>query len=99
MCSTRSVVRCMRRGRRSRSRSCSSDGSGRIEHSGEGRADELTYSVVMRALIDWLAAFLAGSAGWWLGSKIGFGTGVMMSVVTAGVGMYVGYRWFDAYLK
>lgn len=53
----------------------------------------------MRALIGWLAAFFAGSAGWWLGSKIGFGTGVMLSVVTAGAGMYAGHRWFDANLK
>ena len=53
----------------------------------------------MRALIGWLSASLAGSAGWWLGSKIGFGTGVMLSVVAAGVGMYIGYRWFDANLK
>jgi hypothetical protein len=53
----------------------------------------------MRGLIGWLAAFLAGSAGWWLGSKGGFGTGVMLGVLTAGVGMYVGYRWFDANLK
>ena len=53
----------------------------------------------MRAVIGWLAAFLAGSAGWWLGSKIGFGTGVMVSAVAAGVGMYAGYRWFDQNLR
>jgi hypothetical protein len=53
----------------------------------------------MRALIGWLAAFLAGSAGWWLGAKIGFAAGVVLSVVAAGVGMYVGYRWFDQNLR
>ncbi len=53
----------------------------------------------MRALIGWLAAFLAGSAGWWLGVKVGFAAGVMLSVVAAGVGMYAGYRWFDRNLK
>lgn len=53
----------------------------------------------MRALIGWLAAFLAGSAGWWLGARIGFATGVMLSAVTAGVGLYAGYRWFDDNLK
>jgi hypothetical protein len=53
----------------------------------------------MRALIGWLTAFLAGSAGWWLGSKIGFATGVMIGAVAAGMGMYAGYRWFDANLK
>jgi len=53
----------------------------------------------MRALIGWLAALLAGSAGWWLGSQIGFASGVMLSAVTAGVGMYLGYRWFDQNLR
>jgi hypothetical protein len=53
----------------------------------------------VRGLIGWLAAFICGSAGWWLGAKIGFGTAVMLSAVTGGVGMYVGYRWFDANLK
>jgi hypothetical protein len=55
--------------------------------------------MVMRALIGWLGAFLAGSAGWWLGAKISFATGVMSSAVMAGVGMYVGYRWFDQNLR
>jgi hypothetical protein len=53
----------------------------------------------MRGLIDWLAAFLAGSAGWWLGSKVGLATAVLLGAVTAGVGLYAGYRWFDANLK
>jgi hypothetical protein len=53
----------------------------------------------MRRLIGWLAAFLAGWAGWWLGSKIGFAAGVMFSAVSAGVGMYAGYRWFDRNLR
>lgn len=53
----------------------------------------------MRALIGWLSALMAGSAGWWLGAKVGFGTAVMLSAVTSGIGMYAGYRWFDANLK
>lgn len=53
----------------------------------------------MRGLIGWLAAGVAGYAGWWLGAKTGFATGVMVSVVAAGVGMYAGYRWFDQNLK
>jgi hypothetical protein len=53
----------------------------------------------MRALIGWLAAFVAGWAGWWLGAKAGFAAGVMLSVVAGGVGMYVGYRWFDRNLR
>jgi hypothetical protein len=55
--------------------------------------------VAVRGLIGWLAAFIGGSAGWWLGAKVGFGTAVMLSAVTAGIGMYAGYRWFDANLK
>lgn len=53
----------------------------------------------MRMLIGWLAAFLAGYAGWWLGSRIGFATGVMFSVVATGAGMYAGYRWYDRNLR
>jgi len=49
----------------------------------------------VRAIIGWLAAFIVGSAGWWLGQKIGFATAVILSAVGTGVGLYVGYRWFD----
>jgi hypothetical protein len=53
----------------------------------------------VRGLIGWLAAFLAGSAGWWLGAKVGLGTAVVLGAVATGVGMYVGYRWYDQNLK
>jgi hypothetical protein len=53
----------------------------------------------MRGVIGGLAAFIAGSAGWWLGAKVGFGTGVILSVVASGVGLYAGFRWFDQNLK
>jgi hypothetical protein len=53
----------------------------------------------VRGLIGWLSAFLAGSAGWWLGAKVGFGAALMLGVVAAGAGMYAGYRWFDQNLK
>lgn len=54
---------------------------------------------IVRRLIGWLAAFLAGSAGWWLGAKVGVGTAVVLGAVAGGAGMYAGYRWFDANLK
>jgi hypothetical protein len=53
----------------------------------------------VRGLVGWLAAFLAGSAGWWLGAKVGLGTAVVLGAVATGVGMYVGYRWYDQNLK
>lgn len=53
----------------------------------------------MRGMIGWLAAFLVGSAGWWLGAKVGLGTAVVLGAVASGVGLYVGYRWFDRNLK
>jgi hypothetical protein len=53
----------------------------------------------MRALIGWLTAFIAGSAGWWLGAKVGPGTAVVLGAVATGVGLYAGYRWFDQNLK
>ncbi len=59
-----------------------------------GRVD-----IDMRTLIGWLTAFIAGSAGWWLGSKVGLGTAVVLGAVATGVGLYAGYRWFDQNLK
>jgi hypothetical protein len=53
----------------------------------------------MRTLIGWLAAFVAGSLGWWLGRHVGLGTAVVLSSVGGGAGLYAGYRWFDANLK
>jgi hypothetical protein len=53
----------------------------------------------VRFILGSLGAFLAGSAGWWLGSKVGFGTALILSVVASGAGMYAGYRWFDQNLK
>ncbi len=53
----------------------------------------------MRTIIGWLAAFLAGSLGWWLGARIGPGTGVFASAILGALGLYYGYRWFDDNLK
>ena len=53
----------------------------------------------MRGIIGWLSAFLAGSAGWWLGAHVGFGTAVVLSAFAGGAGLYFGHRWFDANLK
>ena len=53
----------------------------------------------MRAVIGWMGAFLAGSAGWWLGAKVGLGTAVVLGAVASGVGLYAGNRWFDQNLK
>ena len=49
----------------------------------------------MRGIIGWLLAFIAGSAGWWLGQKVGLGTAVVLSAVGTGGGLYAGHRWFD----
>jgi hypothetical protein len=56
-------------------------------------------SFVVRGLIGWMGAFLAGSAGWWLGAKVGLGTAVVLGAVASGVGLYAGNRWFDQNLK
>ena len=53
----------------------------------------------MRGLIGWMSAFLAGSAGWWLGAKVGLGSAVVLGAVASGVGLYAGNRWFDQNLK
>jgi hypothetical protein len=63
------------------------------------RCPELLESPVVRGLIGWLGAFLAGSAGWWLGAKAGLGMAVVLGAVASGAGLYVGFRWFDQNLK
>jgi uncharacterized protein YcfJ len=54
---------------------------------------------VVRRLIGWMGALLAGSAGWWLGAKVGPGTAVVLGAVASGAGLYAGNRWFDQNLK
>jgi hypothetical protein len=49
----------------------------------------------VRTIIAWLAAFIAGSAGWWLGAHVGLWSAVVLSAVGTGAGLYAGYRWFD----
>lgn len=53
----------------------------------------------MRMIIGWLGAFLLGSAGWWLGARVGLVTAVIASAIAGGAGLYYGYRWFDQNLK
>ena len=49
----------------------------------------------MRTIIGWLCAFVAGSAGWWLGAHLALWVAVILSAIGGGVGLYYGYRWFD----
>ncbi len=49
----------------------------------------------MRAIISGLAAFIAGSIGWWLGEHASFAAAVLLSAITGPVGFYYGRRWFD----
>lgn len=53
----------------------------------------------MRTIIGWLAASVVGGVGWWLGSRLGLLTAVVLAAVGTGVGLYAGYRWFDENLK
>jgi len=68
-----------------------------LERQDAGR--HLSGVTIVRGLIGWLAAFLAGSAGWWLGAKMGLGAAVVLGAVAGGAGLYAGYRWFDSNLK
>ena len=49
----------------------------------------------MRTIIGWTSATVLGGIGWWLGNHAGFAVAVIVSVITAAVGLYYGYRWFD----
>jgi len=53
----------------------------------------------MRTIIGWLGAVILGSAGWWLGARVGVLTAVVISAIAGGAGLYYGYRWFDQNLK
>jgi hypothetical protein len=53
----------------------------------------------MRSIIGWLAAFMLGSLGWWLGRFIGIGTALVVSGLGSAVGLWAGFRWFDENLK
>jgi hypothetical protein len=53
----------------------------------------------VRGIIGWLSAFVAGSAGWWLGAHVGVGTALVLGALGGGAGLYFGHRWFDANLK
>jgi len=53
----------------------------------------------MRFLIGGLCAWLLGTAGWWLGAKLNLAAAILLSVLTASVGLYLGNRWFDRNLK
>jgi hypothetical protein len=44
----------------------------------------------MSKLFSFLGATIGGYAGWFLGSKIGFTTAFMLSMVGTGVGIYYG---------
>jgi hypothetical protein len=52
----------------------------------------------MRTIIGWLCASLLGSLGWWLGAHVALWMAVVLSAVSGGIGLYYGYRWFDANL-
>jgi hypothetical protein len=44
-----------------------------------------------------LGATALGAAGWWLGERVGFMTGFIVSTVASGVGLYVGRRFVRDY--
>jgi hypothetical protein len=49
----------------------------------------------VRTIIGALGAFLAGLAGWKIGSQAGPGTAWVLSCIGGGAGLYFGRRWFD----
>jgi hypothetical protein len=64
--------------------------------SAQGRSATLP---TVRSIIGWLGAFVLGSVGWWLGAKVGLGTGVVLGTIGSGGGLWAGFRWFDENLK
>ncbi|HET7307216.1 MAG TPA: hypothetical protein VFK24_05310 [Gammaproteobacteria bacterium] len=52
----------------------------------------------MRGIFGWLGAFIVGSLGGWLGTRIGPGIAFMIGCVGGGVGLYYGRKLFDGWL-
>ena len=44
-----------------------------------------------------LGASLAGLVGWWIGVQVGFTTGVIVSTIFSGFGMYFARKWAMSY--
>lgn len=51
----------------------------------------------MRALAAFLAMNITGYLGWWLGSFIGIGTALALSIIASGFGYYYGRKLYDYY--
>jgi hypothetical protein len=51
--------------------------------------------LLLRAIIGWGCASVAGAVGWWLGDKVNLGLALILGVVASSVGLYYGYKWFD----
>ena len=52
----------------------------------------------MKWLVVFLGANLGGWAGWWLGSRFGFGTGMFLSLLGTAAGVYYARRLVNEYL-
>lgn len=53
----------------------------------------------MSKLLSIAGSFALGSAGWWLGARLGTMTAYMASVVGGGLGIYLGRRLADRLLE
>jgi hypothetical protein len=53
----------------------------------------------VRFLIGGLCAWVLGAAGWWLGARLNLACAILLSVLSASVGLYLGQRWFDQNLE
>jgi hypothetical protein len=55
-------------------------------------------NTMIRKFTTLLAVSLGGSAGWWLGAKVGFMTGYFLGVFGASAGLYLGRQFGRNYL-
>lgn len=51
----------------------------------------------MSRLIAFVSATIFSSLGWWAGSRVGFATAALLSIVGLAVGLYVGRRMEQRY--
>jgi hypothetical protein len=52
----------------------------------------------MRRIFATVGTFVVGTLGWALGQHVGIGTGMILSAIGSGFGLYWGRRLFDEWL-
>ena len=53
----------------------------------------------MRKFCIFIGVNVLGAIGWWLGSSVGIGTALVVSAIFSLAGVWVGWHFFERFLK